>query len=265
MTRDDLPPARHHRGAGLLALIGGIALAVGSVFGATAGVGAIWSAVSSSGSAAVAATSANESAPAQSGRAASSTSKAGTVSDATATSETTSGEGASGAAAVVPIVLQRDDTKGPAGTITDKVGWPRYAPSAITVPAGKAVTLVIADFDDAATPLPAASRSYDNVQGGTETVNGRAVTSISNTVIAHTFTVPSLGINVPIPMATDQGSGSSATVVPSIVTFTFTFTPSKSGSFTWQCYTPCGSGSAGTSGPMATPGFMRGTLTVKQV
>jgi hypothetical protein len=161
---------------------------------------------------------------------------------------------------VIPIVLQRDDTDGTTGTITGKPGWPRYAPSTISVPAGKQVTLIIMNYDDMSTPLISALQQYDDVQGGTATYNGAALTSVDNQKIAHTFTVAALGINVPLPMAMDQGSGSSKTVAPAIVTFTFT--PTKSGTFTWQCFTPCGSGSDGTGGPMATDGYMMGKFTV---
>lgn len=161
-----------------------------------------------------------------------------------------SGAGEAGAGLVIPMVLQLDDTKGTPGTITGRPGWPRYAPSNITIPAGKQVTLVITNFDDAATPLTA-GEPYNKVMGGTETVDGKSVTFVSNKVIAHTFTVTDLGVNVPIPMATGSGT-----------TITFTFTAHKKGTFTWQCFTPCGSGKTGTEGPMMTPGFMTGTVTV---
>lgn len=179
---------------------------------------------------------------------------------AAGSSEVLSGESQAGSGAVVPIVLQRDDVSNDPGTVTGKPGWPRYSPSVVVVPAGKQVTLIILNYDDAPTPLPTRTASYDNVQGGIETVNGKTVSSISNEEIAHTFTVPGLGINVPIPVATDGGSATAKTITPAVVTFTFT--PAKSGSFTFRCYTPCGSGSEGTGGAMATPGWMQGTLRV---
>lgn len=174
-------------------------------------------------------------------------------------SASSSGEAQSGAASVVPIVLQRDDKSGTPGTITGKPDWPRYAPSTINLSAGKQVTLLIINYDDMNTPLTS-MMPYNKVQGGQETVNGAAVTSVGNSTIAHTFTVPSLGINVPIPMATDSGKGSTATVIPAVVTFTFT--PSKSGTFTWQCFTPCGTDPNGMGGPMQTSGYMTGTVNV---
>lgn len=174
-------------------------------------------------------------------------------------SASSSGEAQSGAAAVVPIVLQRDDNSGTAGTITGKPDWPRFAPSVVNLSAGKRVTLLIINYDDMNTPINS-MMPYDTVQGGQETVNGVSLTSVGNSKIAHTFTVPSLGVNVPIPMATDSGKGSGATVIPAIVTFTFT--PSKSGTFTWQCFTPCGTDPNGMGGPMQTSGYMTGTVNV---
>lgn len=164
-----------------------------------------------------------------------------------------SGVGQAGAGLVVPIVLQKDAVKGTTGTVTGHDGWPRFAPSNITIPAGKQVTLVITNYDDMNTPL-AANEPYNKVMGGTETVEGKPVTVVSNKMIAHTFTVTGLGVNVPIPMA-GMGTGTGTTI-------TFTFTAHKKGTYTWQCFTPCGSGASGTSGPMVTPGYMTGTITV---
>jgi Cupredoxin-like domain len=166
---------------------------------------------------------------------------------------TGAGLAVSGAGAVVPMVLQLDATKGTPGTVTGIDGWPRYAPSTITVPAGKPVTLTITNYDDANTPLGAGS-PYNTVQGGRETVNGKPVTFVNNKMIAHTFTIPALHVNAAIPMET-AGAGLSNTV-------TFTFTPHKRGTYTFQCFTPCGTGKNGVGGPMMKPGFMQGTLIV---
>lgn len=162
-----------------------------------------------------------------------------------------SGQAVAGSGAVVPIVLQKDAPSGIPGTITGKAAWPRYSPSSVTVPAGKKVTLVITNYDDVATPLTA-GLPYNRVTGGHETVNGKPVNFVGNKMIAHTFTVTGLGLNVAIPKAPTGGS----------VTVTFTFTARKAGTYTWQCYTPCGLGKGGTAGPMMTNGFMQGRLKV---
>lgn len=162
-----------------------------------------------------------------------------------------SGVAQAGAGAVIPVVLQLDAPKGIPGTVTGKDGWPRYSPSNITVPAGKKVTLVITNYDDVATPLNAGV-PYNRVMGGTETVNGEPVKFVGNKTIAHTFTVTGLGLNIAIPKAPTGGS----------VTVTYTFIARKAGTYTWQCYSPCGSGNDGMGGPMTRNGFMQGTFKV---
>jgi heme/copper-type cytochrome/quinol oxidase subunit 2 len=64
----------------------------------------------------------------------------------------------------------------------------------------------------------------------------------------HTFTIPALGINVPI--------AAHARVI-------FTIHTGAAGTFTWRCFDPCGAGSNGWGTAMAAMrGFMEGTLTV---
>jgi len=189
-------------------------------------------------------------APSAAGRTASG---AGSMMGGSSSSAVTMGSGSAmaGAGAVIPIVLQKDAPSGIPGTITGKGGWPRYSPSSITVPAGKKVTLVITSYDDVATPLTG-GLPYNRVMGGSETVNGKPVHFVGNKVIAHTFTVTGLGLNVAIPKAPAGGS----------VTVTFTLIAHQAGTYTWQCYSPCGSGKSGTGGPMMTNGFMQGSFRV---
>ena len=139
------------------------------------------------------------------------------------------------------------------GKMDGKSGWPKFVPSDVTVHQGAPVTLTITSYDDGTAPLPASLATYETIQGGTETVDGTAVTSVPNANIAHTFSVPNLGVNVLIPAVP---SGAKTTTV------TFTFTPTKTGTFTWHCFAPCGSGSDGMGGAMATMGWMEGNITV---
>lgn len=134
-----------------------------------------------------------------------------------------------------------------------KTGYPRFVPADVTVKQGSPVTLTITSYDDGPAPLPASLATYETIQGGTETVDGTAVTSVPNANISHTFSVPDLGVNVLIPAVP---SGAKTTTV------TFTFTPSKTGTFTWHCFAPCGDGADGMGGAMATMGQMEGNITV---
>jgi hypothetical protein len=76
---------------------------------------------------------------------------------------------------------------------------------------------------------------------------GTNVTSVSGSLLAHTFTIPELGVNIPVVGGDTQ-----------IAYLYFT----KTGTFTWLCLTPCGFGPNGSQGAMSTAGWMSGTVTV---
>ena len=177
----------------------------------------------------------------------------------------TAGSGGAPAAAhaktePVHLIGKIDADMGAMGTFTGKAGWPAVAPADIHVRAGATVVLTIREYDDMVTPL-ADSSPFLQVMGGTETVNGKRVTSVSNQMIAHTFTVPSLGINVPLPIAGMDGSMGSMGGGPTTVRFTF-HAPATPGTYLWLCATPCGTGPYGISGAMRINGWMRGHLIV---
>ncbi len=136
----------------------------------------------------------------------------------------------------------------------------------ISLPANRLIELTIINYDDGNATLT--NPSYANVQGtvnGTITyvnndnVNssqgaggivvkgGDTVNSVPLADIAHTFTIPSLGINIPVP-------------VSSIVTAFIHI--DRAGSYVWLCETTCGSGNTGLEGAMAEPGWMTGNLDV---
>lgn len=133
---------------------------------------------------------------------------------------------------------------------------PAYVPSDFSVPRNSLVEITITNFDDA-TPLTGDAVKYAKVTGtvgDTATVtpidlsdpNGAAngpvqkVSSIDPNDVSHTFTVPQLGLNVPIwPHART----------------TFLIRTGKAGSYFWACLDPCG-------GAMSAPRYMSGTLRV---
>lgn len=108
------------------------------------------------------------------------------------------------------------------------------------------------------------------VQGGVEYVDGKPL-SVSDangaTAPAHTFTVPSLGINVPLVgvPSTVQNLCSAApcTTKSPHTTIKFTFHTGAPGNYRWQCFVPCGLDFYdGNGGPMQTLGYMGGFLHV---
>lgn len=136
----------------------------------------------------------------------------------------------------------------------------------ITLPANQLIELVITNYDDGNASLVAPN--YANVTGtisGSETVFNNAnvnstisssgivlrgsqiLSYMSSSVISHTFTVPSLNLNLPI--------ATQSTIVA-------LFNTGAPGKFNWMCAATCGSGSQGTAGAMATSGWMKGVFTV---
>ena len=146
------------------------------------------------------------------------------------------------------------------GGMTGHAGDPEIVGgSKIDWPAGATIVLTIYSYDTGSAPL-AKGMPYDKALGtvgGTETVNGKTVTSVANADLAHTFTVPGLGLNLAIPTASSTKKGA---ITPAVVTASFHLT--KKGSFTWQCYAPCGSGKDGMEGAMTVSGLMTGKVDV---
>lgn len=123
-------------------------------------------------------------------------------------------------------------------------GAPQYVPANFSVPAGR-VIVAITDLDAVAS-WPGCTCNVTGTVGGEEQVNSSPTPELPDSNVAHTFTVPALGINVLSPGG-------------SVVTFTLDLT--APGSYAWLCEAPCGS-DAYTGFPMGTPGYMDGTMTV---
>ncbi|HEV2137723.1 MAG TPA: hypothetical protein VGR53_02675 [Nitrososphaerales archaeon] len=76
---------------------------------------------------------------------------------------------------------------------------------------------------------------------------GKNVTSVPGASLAHTFSIPQIGVNIPVVGGDTE-----------IAYLYFT----KTGTFTWFCLTPCGFGPDGSGGAMSAPGWMTGVVTV---
>jgi hypothetical protein len=144
------------------------------------------------------------------------------------------------------------------GAMIHRPGWPKYladgkSSATIRLPAHALVTVVLKSYDTGSSPPPAHFASVDGTVGDVVRVDGKAVKAVPAKDIAHTFTVIGLDLNVPVP------------VVPKgqkFVTETFQFVTGKAGTYSWQCYAPCGTGNTGWDGAMITPGYMMGNIDV---
>jgi len=136
----------------------------------------------------------------------------------------------------------------------------------ITLPADTLIEVIIMNFDQGNATLT--SPEYANVTG---TVNGtmtfynnnamnategasgivlqgeQTVSSLSANYISHTFTVPSIGLNIPVAAESTE------------VAY---FTTGAPGTYTWLCESLCGAGQTGAAGAMSSVGWMTGFITV---
>ena len=135
--------------------------------------------------------------------------------------------------------------------------WPAFAPSTVVVPAHSLVTVTIRNYDLGDTSLPKGSpfTMVQGMVGGVAYADGHAYAALAPEKVAHTFTVPQLGLNVPVPGDTTTGKP--------YVEVRFTFRTGAAGSYYFRCFDPCGTGAIGWQGPMVTKGYMLGTLTVQ--
>jgi hypothetical protein len=142
----------------------------------------------------------------------------------------------------------------------------------VQLPAHTRVDVTLYQFDSGG---PLRNQQWGMVtgtSGGTAKLNGRTfriLDSYKAPGVGHTFTVPALGINVPLEGVNTSKPGfcTSGPCNPRTQlhqTMTFSFTTPGPGNYHFQCFIPCGAGHyAGNGGPMQTEGYMGGFLEVR--
>jgi hypothetical protein len=86
---------------------------------------------------------------------------------------------------------------------------------------------------------------------------GKTMQAIDPTLAAHTFSVPDLGVSVPLLGIDANNPKNTDNFV------VFSFKVPASGIFHWQCFVPCAAGTLyGNGGPMQTLGYMDGQIEV---
>ena len=164
-----------------------------------------------------------------------------------------------------------------------QINWVTYCASTnvqgtnIEVPPNSLITVVIKQYD---TPTGLLNNFFQKVQGtvgGVAMYNNKPMSQIDPTATAHTFTIQSvpdetnpLFVSVPL-LGVPATAPSNVTIngnqypTPNVIQFQFRTGPAGH-TYIWHCYVPCGSTSGvapfGFSGPMATTGYMAGTITV---
>ncbi|MDA4119863.1 MAG: hypothetical protein OK436_04690 [Thaumarchaeota archaeon] len=128
----------------------------------------------------------------------------------------------------------------------------------LSLPAHRMIKLVIVNYDEGnatlnvpndnvvsgtsdGTIFVASNSNINSSQGAAGIVvkGGAQVTSVLPKYVAHTFTVPDLNLDIPLPVSS------------TVVAF---FSVDKAGTYLWYCMTACGDPA------MSSPGWMRGSL-----
>jgi hypothetical protein len=135
------------------------------------------------------------------------------------------------------------------------------------VPAHSLVTIKIYNFDGASGLRNPFLSQVQGTVGGKMQINGKPTDVINPDDASHTFTVPELGISVPLKGVADNAPNQCAEMPCSLKkaheTMTFTIRTGAPGRFRWQCFVPCAAGFIdGFAGPMQTIGYMDGFLHV---
>ena len=135
------------------------------------------------------------------------------------------------------------------------------------VPAHTLVTVTIYQYDAATGLRNPFLAQVRGTKGGVADAQRQAVSSLNPDDASHTFTVPDLGISVPLPGVADnaknQCSVAPCTLGEAHNTITFTFMSPGPGTYRWQCFVPCAFGFLfGNGGPMQTIGWMDGLIEV---
>jgi hypothetical protein len=143
--------------------------------------------------------------------------------------------------------------------------WDRT--TVFNVPAHSLVHVTIYNFDGASGLRNAFLSQVQGTVGGVMRINGKATDVIDPDDSSHTFTVPELGISVPVLGVADDAKKQCPEMPCSLKqaheTMTFTFRTGKPGRYRWQCFVPCAAGFIdGFGGPMQTIGYMDGFVHV---
>lgn len=150
-------------------------------------------------------------------------------------------------------------------------GWVSYGPTTdLTVSAHSLVTVTVRQYDGGETITNPYFAQVHGTIGGTMTVNGKTVTKVDPTAVGHTFTLHAaptsqtpLFVSVPLPAVPDSAPIAPGSRYPRPIVVRFSFMTGTPGKYVWNCEFPCGDGTyAKFGGPMATRGYMSGTLTV---
>jgi hypothetical protein len=103
--------------------------------------------------------------------------------------------------------------------------------------------------------------------GGGFLLDGKPTVAIDPDTASHVFSVPQIGLSVPLEGPTSNAKNTCSQAPCSLSqahhTISFTFRTPGKGLYRWQCFVPCAAGFIqGNGGPMQTVGYMGGYIKV---
>lgn len=137
------------------------------------------------------------------------------------------------------------------------------------VPAHTRVNVTIYNYDSGSPLRNQQLGQVSGTVGNAATLNGkpfRVINSNAGNGVGHTFSIPSIGVNV--PLYGNNGNANLCAAAPCTTkspnqVIRFSFVTPGSGNYRWQCFVPCGLGFLyGNGGPMSTLGYMGGFMQV---
>lgn len=137
------------------------------------------------------------------------------------------------------------------------------------VPAHTRVNVTIYNYDSGSPLRNQQIGQVTGTSGNVALLNGKPIHLINSNVgngVGHTFSIPTLGINVPLfannPNANLCAAAPCTTKSP-VQVIKFSFISPAPGQYPWQCFVPCALGFLyGNGGPMQTIGYMDGFMKV---
>jgi len=137
------------------------------------------------------------------------------------------------------------------------------------VPAHTRVNVTIYNYDSGSPLRNQQIGLVTGTSGNVALLNGKLIHLVNSNAgngVGHTFSIPTLGINV--PLYGNNGNANLCAVAPCSTkspnqVIRFSFISPGPGQYPWQCFVPCALGFLyGNGGPMQTIGYMDGFMKV---
>ena len=135
------------------------------------------------------------------------------------------------------------------------------------LPANTLVQVTIFNYDGASALRNNWFGQSTGTVGGVISLNGKTTKGIDPDDASHVFSIPQIGLTVPLDGIPDNAKNPCGNAPCSLsynhTTTTFTIRTPGKGLYRWQCFVPCAAGFiAGFGGPMQTVGYMDGFIKV---